>query len=65
MDVVAALYPVPSLRPLSRTIFAFPRKVLDPSKAVVPDELHPSPKGVSSRIRSSIRSSVSAVNKHR
>ena len=39
-------------------------KGLNPSKALGPDELHPSPKGVSNRVRSGICSSFSAINWH-
>ena len=37
-------------------------KVLNPPKALGPDELHPSPNGASNRVRSGICSSFSAIN---
>ena len=37
-------------------------KGLNPSKALGPDELHPSPKGASNRVRSGICSSFPAIN---
>ena len=39
-------------------------KGLNPSKALGPDELHPSPKRASNRVRSGICSSFSAINWH-
>ena len=37
-------------------------KSLNPSKALGPDELHPSPKGSNNRVRSGICSSFTAIN---